>query len=150
MAEQALAVQSAAVEQQRVLMQEQQQQLIFAVEQQAEVQRVADQLRLEVVAREHAAVVEQHRVLAEWMAVQQAATAAQQRQQAADSAVQGARTEQPSVPGQQARGHRASTHPHRQAQRGGPPDDPELRCTLCGVVPLVDLGGSGSAIVHCV
>ena len=64
-AEQALAVQSAAVEQQRVLMQEQQQQRIFAAEQQIEVQGVADQLRLETVAREHAAVLEQQRVLAE-------------------------------------------------------------------------------------
>ena len=68
--EQTLAVQAATVEQQRVLMQEQQQQRIFAAEQQAEVQRVAVQSRLDTAAREHAAVVEQQRVLAEQIAVQ--------------------------------------------------------------------------------
>ena len=81
-----------------MLMQEQQRQRILAVEQHAEVQRVADQLRSETAAREHAAVIEQQRVLVEQIAVQQAATAAHQRQRATVSAVQGAGAEQRSVP----------------------------------------------------
>ena len=138
-AEQALAVQYAAVEQQRVVMQEQQRQHLLAAEQQAEVQRMAEQLRLETAAREHAAVVEQQRMLSEQIAVQQAATAAQQRQQAANSTMQSASNGQQGVSGQQAGGHSGSAHQQHQAPGGGPPDEPEMRCTLCGSVPVVDL-----------
>ena len=94
---------------------------------------------MEKAAREHAAVVEHQRLLAEQIAVPQAATTAQQRQQATDGATQGAGDGYRSAPGQQTRSYVGGARQQNRAQRGGPPDDPEMRCTLCGAVPVVDL-----------